>query len=752
VSILFGIAESEVMREVIPAHEAAIAEAMGYLEREACGVRRGHAGAIAMSGQGFVAAAFRHRTSRAGDPLLHTHVVVGNVAQGEDGRWSALDGRLLYRHARTAGFLYQAVLRAELTERLQVRWNAVERGTADIAGVRRRVIDHFSQRRAEVLALMAERNEHSARSAQIATLETRRRKEYDVPLERLRADWRARAAEHGLDRASLDLLVGREVAPAVDQPDVADLPEELTRERSRFTRRDVLQAFAAAASTGARVADIEERATTFLASPEVVQVAETRGEIEYTTRYLLGVEQRLLRQAAARVASGIGVAENAAVESAVAARPSLSDEQRTLAVALARSGNGVEVVRSPAGTGKTYALGAAVEAWRRSGIPVLGSALSARAACELRDQAGVEATTIASLRLALDQGVRLAPGAVLLVDEAGMVGTRDLAALADAAMAASAKLVLVGDDRQLPEIQAGGAFRALGETLGAHHLREVWRQQDRWDREALGHLRDGDLEAFARAYDLHGRLVAAPNAEAARAAIVQDWWTAHDAGSSALMLAHRRSDVRDLNARARELVRAAGRLGPDELEASGRAFAVGDRVVTTRNDRRQELINGQRGEIVAIDEATVTVRFDAGHARAIAVAYVEAGHLDHGYATTAHRAQGATVDKTFVLGSDELYREWGYTALSRHRQSARFYVTAQREFLNEPARPLEAGPVASRRVARLLATSRAKRLAIEPVATSTWRHPERPALVQAHDPLARVVADLDRSSGFGLEL
>jgi ATP-dependent exoDNAse (exonuclease V) alpha subunit len=507
------------------------------------------------------------------------------------------------------------VLRAELTDLLKVRWNAVERGTADIAGMSRRVIEHFSQRRAEVLALMAERNEHTARSAQIATLETRRRKEYDVPIERLRADWRARAAEHGLDRVSLGCLLGRAAAPAVEQSYVASLPEELTRERSRFTRRDVLQAFAAAASSGSSVVAIEERATEFLASTEIVPVAEERGEIEYTSRYLLQVEQRLLRHAEARVASGAGVAEATAVESALAARPSLSDEQRALAVALTRSGDGVEVVRSPAGTGKTYALGAAVEAWRRTGIPVLGRALSARAACELRDQTGVEATTIARLRLAFDRGVSLAPGTVLLVDEAGMVGTRDLAPLADAASAADAKLVLVGDDRQLPEIQAGGAFSALGKALGAHQLREVRRQQHDWDRDALANLRDDDLEAFARAYDAHGRLVATPNAEAARAAIVQDWWAAHEAGASALMLAHRRSDVRDLNARAHERMRAAGRLGPDELRAGARAFAVGDRVVTTRNDRRQDLINGQRDEIVAIGEATVSVRLDGGQTR-----------------------------------------------------------------------------------------------------------------------------------------
>ena len=155
------------------------------MEREACRARRGRGGAIVVQGQGYIAAAFRHRASRAGDPLLHTHVVVANATRAADGRWTALHGQLLYRHAKTAGFLYQSVLRAELTERLHVRWNAVEHGTADIAGVPREVIEHFSQRRAELLAHMAARGERSVRAAQNATLETRRRKDYDVPAERL---------------------------------------------------------------------------------------------------------------------------------------------------------------------------------------------------------------------------------------------------------------------------------------------------------------------------------------------------------------------------------------------------------------------------------------------------------------------------------------------------------------------------------------------------------------------------------------
>ncbi len=141
----------------------------------------------------------------------------------------------------------------------------------------------------------------------------------------------------------------------------------------------------------------------------------------------------------------------------------------------------MEVVRAPAGTGKTFALDAAREAWQASGVPVLGCALSAKAAGELRDQAAIDTTTIARLTYALDHGVRLAQGSVLVVDEAGMVGTRDLARLLDAAEQAQAKLVLVGDDRQLPEIQAGGLFSALADRLGAIELTEVRRQ-----REAMG--------------------------------------------------------------------------------------------------------------------------------------------------------------------------------------------------------------------------------------------------------------------------
>ena len=359
-----------------------MAQALAYLERDACFVRRGHAGATRVRAEGFVAAAFRHRSSRAGDPLLHTHVVVANAAQGPDGRWTALDGRELYRHAKVAGYLYQAALRAELSNSLGVEWPAATHGAADIKGVPRAVIEHFSQRRAEILEHMESRGERSARAAQVATLETRRQKEYGVPVARLRAEWRARAAEHGLDSAAVRSLLHRRPERHVERhDDLAERlegPEGLTRDRSTFTRRDVLQAFAEHARDGATVASVESRADAFLARAEIVELDPAAGERRYSTRELLEIEGAALHSAERRREGDTAVADERALDDALVRRPSMSAEQRELVTALVRGGRGVEVVRAPAGAGKTFALDAAREAWQASGVAVIGCALSAQ--------------------------------------------------------------------------------------------------------------------------------------------------------------------------------------------------------------------------------------------------------------------------------------------------------------------------------------------------------------------------------------
>ncbi|HEX8083359.1 MAG TPA: MobF family relaxase [Solirubrobacteraceae bacterium] len=729
VSVLYAVGDEAVSRAVREGHDAAVRAALAHLEREACRARRGAGGLERVAGDGFVVGLFRHRTSRAGDPQLHTHAVVANTTRAQ-ARWSTLDSRTLFREAQTGGYLYQAALRAELTERLGVEWGRVSRGSAEIVGVPREVVREFSRRRVEIVKRMAERGESSPAAAQIAALDTRRRKDYGVPVDRLRADWRARAAEHGFDRAAVARvlkrarpeLAARELAAA---PGEAAGPAGICREHSTFDRRAAVRWWAQAHRHGAHPERVRRIADAWLSSPAVValsyrdrqQAGQPDSELEYSTPEMLAVERRLIEQAASRRGEGVAVAAREHVARALAARPTIADEQAAMVRSLVGSGDGVQVVRAAAGTGKTYALDAARAAWEAEGLRVYGCALSARAAAELRDHTGIDTTTIAQLRIDLSRGHGLPRGGVLIVDEAGMVGTRQLAELADHAHAHRTKVVLVGDDRQLPELQAGGAFAGLADRLGAVELHEVRRQQHDWDRDALSALRHGDVAAWADAYRGHGRIVARPSARQLRDKLVGDWWHAarRDGLSEALMLAHRRADVRDLNERARTLMRADGRLGDAELEVAERRFAVGDRVITTHNDRRLHVTNGWRGTVEALhaEQHALTVRLDNGRSALLDAGYLEHGHLDHGYAATAHKAQGATVTAAFVLGSDDLYREWGYTALTRHRDDARFYVVSPTR-TERPLPGLEpATDPVDDRLTKTLTHSRAKSLAID---------------------------------------
>jgi len=209
VSLLYGLGELDVTRQVRHAHETALAEAIDYLERHAAVARRGHGGRTRVDGSGFLAAAFQHRSSRLGDPLLHHHVLVANYTRGPDGRWTALDGRVLFAQAKTAGYLYQAALRRELTRRLGVAWQPVANGVADIAGVPRQVIEAFSKRRQQITTRLAERGEHSAKAAQVAALDTRPAKQHQPSDQTLRARWRREAGQLGFTARTLERTLGQ---------------------------------------------------------------------------------------------------------------------------------------------------------------------------------------------------------------------------------------------------------------------------------------------------------------------------------------------------------------------------------------------------------------------------------------------------------------------------------------------------------------------------------------------------------------
>ena len=268
----------------------------------------------------------------------------------------------------------------------------------------------------------------------------------------------------------------------------------------------------------------------------------------------------------------------------------------------------------------------------------------------------------------------------MVVDEAAMIGTRKLARLIDHAGRADAKIVLVGDHHQLPAIEAGGVFAALARRPDAIHLTENRRNRDPIERDALAELRDGDTAMAFGILAAHGRVHDHPTKADARAEMVERWLDKVLDGDSAFMLALTRDDVTDLNQRARTALQAEGAVGPDALDVDGRAFAVGDWVMTLTNDYRLGVLNGQRGTIDNIDprRRAVSVTFDDDTTKTIPAAYLDAGGLDHAYAMTIHKAQGQTCDYAYVLGDEHLYREAGYSALTRGRHENHLY-TAQPE-------------------------------------------------------------------------
>jgi conjugative relaxase-like TrwC/TraI family protein len=699
VSLLFGLGDPEVSNEVRNAHDAAVTRALAIYETLAQG-RRGAGGRRIVEGEGFVGAAFRHRTSRASDPHLHTHVVIANLVHaGEDERWSALDGRPVFQWCRTIGHLYNAELRHELTRRLGVEWTEVKNGLADIEGVPRSVIDAFSTRRAEIEADLQEHGLSGAKAAQQAVYMTRPAKDSTVDATDLTARWRTQADALGFDADALATTLGR--VTDIDPPEPGTVaaeklfialggPDGLTARTATFGRREVIEAICDALPTGGRIEDILDLADGFLSSAYVVGIGAQgdralqrrdghlvpagREAERYSTPEMITVEQRVLANVARRQSSGAGIAEPDALGAALAARPTISGKQEAMVRDLCTSGAGVDLVEGVAGSGKTFALAAAREAWTASGFTVSGACLAARTARRLEESAAIPSTTLDALLMRLLRS-RLEPCDVVVVDEAAMVGTRKLERLLAYAESAGAKVVLIGDPCQLPEIDAGGAFVGLARRFGAFELTENRRQHEPWERDALGQLRHGDPDVAIDAFLDGDRIHVADTFDELSQDLVDHWWSARENGEDALMCAPTRRHVDELNQIARHRLVAAGQLHGAGQRIGDREFAVGDQVLALRNDRRVGVLNGDSAVIVGFDSHRREITAAGEHGPVVIPYRYAEQWLTHGYAVTIHKAQGATVDRTFVLADDTVMRQHLYTALSRGRSRNDLYMT-----------------------------------------------------------------------------
>ena len=454
--------------------------------------------------------------------------------------------------------------------------------------------------------------------------------------------------------------------------------DAITRTQATFTTRD-LAVFAFRHSEGKEQYDRVMAAAK--ASPELVALGrDGRGDERFTSREMIATEARLERSGD-RLAEGrhhfVGAGHvYRALDAAENRGLTLSEEQRD-ALGRITERDGLASVIGYAGTGKSAMLGVAREAWESAGYTVRGAALSGIAAENLEGGSGIQSRTIASLEHAWGkERDQLGPKDVLVVDEAGMIGTRQMERLLSAADQAGAKVVLVGDPEQLQAIEAGAAFRSTAERHGAAEITEIRRQRVEWQREATRALATGRTNEAIGAYRDHDMVQAADTREAARAGLVEGWDRQRQAEpeQSRIILTHTNAEVRSLNQEARERLRTSGDLGADvgvQAERGERQFASGDRIMFLRNERSMGVKNGTLGTVEQVSADRMGVRLDGGGQVAFDVKDYAA--VDHGYAATIHKSQGVTVDRVDVLATPGMDRHAAYVALSRHRDGVQLH-------------------------------------------------------------------------------
>jgi Ti-type conjugative transfer relaxase TraA len=479
--------------------------------------------------------------------------------------------------------------------------------------------------------------------------------------------------------------------------------DAVTHQQSTFTRRDMAK-FAHRHSDG--IEQFNEVMGALHGAPDLVELGkDARGEDRFTTHEMIEAEQRLHRAAdlmAEREHHAVRGADREAALASVEQRGLVLSAEQADALAYVTDGSDLGVVVGHAGTGKSAMLGVAREAWEAAGYEVRGVALSGIAAENLESGSGIASRTIASIEHSWQQGRDLLTTRdVLVIDEAGMVGTRQLERVLSHAAEAGAKVVLVGDPQQLQAIEAGAAFRSIYERHRSAEIGEVRRQREDWQREATRDLANGKTGNALDAYRSRGMVHGAQSRAQARGDLIDRWDRERQASPdrSRIILTHTNDEVRALNEAARERMRAAGDLGDEvrvTVERGGRGFASGDRVMFLQNERGLGVKNGKLGTVDQVSAQSLIVHTDDG--RSVQFDLKDYNRIDHGYAATIHKAQGMTVDRAHVLATPGMDAHGSYVALSRHRDGVELHY-GRDDFANQD------------RLARTLSRDRAKDMA-----------------------------------------
>ncbi len=735
VSTLWALAPPEVARAIEFAHAAAVADAMRFLETHATFTREGTDGVRQVETRGLIAAAFNHRDSRAGDPDLHTHVAIANKVQTRGGKWLSIYGTVLHEHVVAASETYNTALEQHLREGLGLQFAArsvpgEKRPVREVVGVDADLNARWSQRRTEIVdrqrALTVDFTRAQGRPptpaeavalAQQANLATREAK-HELRSEReQRAVWAAEAEAVLGGRDAVGRMVEASVGRAVVAPSavssewvdeialkvVAELESHRATWQTWHVQAEIQRqirgvdvgsvnlrevAEAVLASVQAATLNLTPASDVMCEPPGLVRsdgtsVYRHTGANHFTSVGILDAEAQLRRAGQLTGAAGLDPLDvELAILVADSKGPHLNRGQRSMVLSMATDPHRLRVAIAPAGTGKTTAMTVLARTWESSGAQVVGLAPSAAAAAVLREATGVATETLAKLdQLAAGDASGIAThithGTLVVIDEAGMADTPTLNRVVGFCLERGATVRLVGDDRQLAAVGAGGVLRDLAQTYGADRLDEVVRFADPVEAAASVDLRAGDPKALGFYLD-HDRIHVGDSASCIEDTLAA-WNQARRSGQDCLMLAPTRELVAQLNARARQ-ERLQGRLVPEVSLRDGNAASVGDVILTRHNARALRtsgtdwVKNGDRWTVIAIADGSIRARhLHSGLTTVLPAGYVTE-HVELGYASTVHAAQGITADAMHGILTGVEDRQLLYTMLSRGRLENHVHV------------------------------------------------------------------------------
>jgi conjugative relaxase-like TrwC/TraI family protein len=691
-------------------HDVAVGAVVDYLERfgSTTRIRTSH-GMLHPETHGLTVAAFRQSTSRADDPQLHTHLVISSKVQTDDGRWWALDARVLKRHQRALGGLYQSVLRAELTARYGFAFGPIVNGQAEIAGVPRELIEVFSKRAAQVAEALElkladfwvreQRDpdpiEHAALERQ-AAVDTRVRKS-GLPAQDLRARWAAEAAQLRIAGHSLlgATASAARHAPAPRPTDMAEVIDQLSGSRSAWHRMDVLRALCDrqppvaglsgtlwATSLDQAVERIVDHCVTL--DPPSDPDAPARGSdgrslwlepvsASYTSAEVLAQEETVLTWALDTQLED--------PQPSMTVDPAGLDVLQAHAAAAVAGEDRLVLIVGPAGAGKTTMLRAAVRDFHHAQHrPISGLAPTAKAANVLSDETGMICDTVAKVLYECDRpdagsSYHLPQrGETVVVDEAGVVSTPDLFRLVQLATQREWRLVLVGDPRQLQAVGRGGMFAELCGAARTIELEQLHRFDHDWEARASLQLRNGDARAL-HAYELHGRIFPGLFIEHLEA-IADAWIDSHRRGETLAITTTTNDHVSAVNEEVQQRRLELGDLDPTRSVAisDGAVAHVGDVVVTRRNDRSlgtsadDFVRNRELWTVIDVAASGLVGRRRRDAATAMLPTDYVVDHVQLGYAATEPGNQSDTTTRSITLVTHATTARGLYVGMSRGRE------------------------------------------------------------------------------------